>query len=80
MITPIRTMTINQIMERKDDLLVSVDDIKKLAKEERNKVIDDFADYIKMEMLLVVRTKDDYDRAIQSVNEIVKNLKGKTKL
>ena len=31
MITPIKTMTINQIMERKDDLLVSVDDIKEIA-------------------------------------------------
>ena len=46
MITPIRIMTINQIMKRKDDLLVSVDDIKELAKEERNKAIDDFRDKI----------------------------------
>ena len=38
MITPIKTMTINQIMERKDDLLVSVDDIKEIAMNERHKV------------------------------------------
>ena len=42
MITPIKTMTINQIMERKDDLLVSVDDIKEIAINERNKAIDKF--------------------------------------
>lgn len=42
MITPIKTMTINQIMERKDDLLVSADDIKEIARNERNKAIDKF--------------------------------------
>ena len=30
MITPIKTMTINQIVERKDDLLMSDDDIKEI--------------------------------------------------
>ena len=43
MITPIRTMTINQIVERKDELLMSDDDIKELAKNERAKAIDEFA-------------------------------------
>ena len=42
MITPIGTLNINQIAERKDDLLVSSDDIKELARNERNKVIDEF--------------------------------------
>ena len=42
MITPIKAMTINQIVERKDDLLVSVDDIKEIARNEHNKAIDDF--------------------------------------
>ena len=44
MITPIRTMTIDQICERKDDLLIGSDDIKELAKNERNKAIDEFVE------------------------------------
>ena len=39
MITPIKTMTINQIIERQDDLLVSLDDVKAIAKNEREKVL-----------------------------------------
>lgn len=35
MITPIGTLNINQIAERKDDLLVSSEDIKAVAKNER---------------------------------------------
>lgn len=42
MITPIRTMTISQICDRKDDLLVSGDDLRKMAVRERRKAIDDF--------------------------------------
>ena len=45
MITPIRTMTINQIEERKDDLLVSDEDIREIARNVRNKALDDFAGY-----------------------------------
>lgn len=44
MITPIGTLNINQIAERKDDLLVSVDDIKELARNERNSAICEFAE------------------------------------
>lgn len=36
MITPIKTLTIQQICKRQDDLLVSTDDIKKVAENERN--------------------------------------------
>lgn len=43
MITPIRAMTISQICERENDLLVSTDDIRKMAARERSKAIDDFA-------------------------------------
>lgn len=42
MITPIKTLNINQIAERKDDLLMSSKDIKELARNERNKAIDEF--------------------------------------
>ena len=37
MITPIQTMTIDQICNRQDDLLVSVDDIREVAKRERRR-------------------------------------------
>lgn len=42
MITPIRTMTINQICDRKDDLLMSGNDIREVAAHERRKNIDEF--------------------------------------
>lgn len=44
MITPIITMTINQIAERKYDLLMSADDIKEMARNVREKAIDEFVD------------------------------------
>lgn len=43
MITQIRTLTINQICDRKDDLLVSDNDIREVAEHVRKKAIDDFA-------------------------------------
>ena len=47
MITPIRALTIEQICERKDDLLVSNDDIHKLAKHVKEQAIDKFAERLK---------------------------------
>lgn len=44
MITPVRTLKVGVLCERKDDLLVSVDDIKMIAKDERAKAIDEFAE------------------------------------
>ena len=42
MITPVWALTIDKLCERKDDLLVSVEDVKELARNERNKAIDEF--------------------------------------
>lgn len=47
MITPIRTLTIAQICERKEDLLVSSEDIKKLSKHVKERTIDEFAERAK---------------------------------
>lgn len=47
MITPIKTMTINQIAEREDDLLMSEDDIEGMVKHVRIKAIDEFAEKLK---------------------------------
>ena len=87
MITPIKTMTINQIMERKDDLLVSADDIKELARQERNKAIDDFEEKLCNEVesftVTVEGIKVDVlslDYLIEFVYEMSKQLKSKTKL
>ena len=87
MITPIRTMTINQIMERKDDLLVSADDIKELARQERNKAIDDYEEKLCNEVesftVTVEGIKVDVlslDYLIEFVYEMSKQLKSKTKL
>ena len=71
MITPIKTMTINQIMERKDDLLVSVDDIKEIAKNERNKGIDDSVEKIIEEFSYLPRF---------ILEEIAEQLKSRTEL
>ena len=82
MITPIKTMTINQIMERKDDLLVSADDIKELARQDRNKAIDDFEEKLCNEVesftVTVEGIKVDVlslDYLIEFVYEMSKQLK-----
>lgn len=41
MITPIRMMTVSQIIARQDDLLMSADDVKTIAKNEKAKVINE---------------------------------------
>lgn len=47
MITPIKSLKINEICERKDDLLMSVEDIKQIAANEKEKTIDEFANKLK---------------------------------
>jgi len=49
MITPIRAMRVDDIIKRKDDLLVSADDIKQLARYERNNGIDDLVNGLRGE-------------------------------
>lgn len=87
MITPIKTMTINQIMERKDDLLVSVDDIKEMAKNERNKAIDDFAEKLCCEVDSITSTVNwiradilTLDYLIEFVFKVAEQLKSQTEL
>lgn len=73
MITPIRTMTINQIEERKDDLLVSVDDIKMVASKEREKAIDEFAERLAYKIKSEI---DDCADELEWIEEIAEQLKG----
>lgn len=44
MITPIGTITINQICERTGDLLVSADDVQEIARKARERAIREFAE------------------------------------
>lgn len=73
MITPIRTMTINQIVERKDELLMSDDDIKELAKNERAKVIDEFAERLSYKIKSKI---DDCADELDWIDEIAEQMKG----
>ena len=77
MITPIRTMTINQIAERKDDLLVSSDDIKALARNERNKAIEELTEeamkqFTELELKDSLVTATDFKIILRDVAEQVK--------
>ena len=80
MITPIRTLTIEQICERKEDLIVSADDIKKLARNERNKAIDEFVKEIEAEYdndaCPNVIDYLDYKISIRDLFEIAEQMKG----
>ena len=71
MITPIQTMTIDQICNRQDDLLVSVDDIREVAKRERNKAIDDFAETCKQDVMC-----QTFVLHPRNIDEIAEQLKG----
>lgn len=71
MITPIQTMTIDQICNRQDDLLVSVDDIREVAKRERNKAIDDFAETYKQDVMC-----QTFGLHPRNIDEIAEQLKG----
>lgn len=90
MITPISTMNIGQICERKDDLLIGSDDVKELAKNERNKAIDEFVNALKnssnmhkwscRDMTLEFCNGDDCDECenefMQEIYQIAEQMKG----
>lgn len=66
MIAPVYTLTINQLLDRRNDLVISKDDIKGLAKNERNKAIDNFVE--KAEEVLGSEDYDIYSK--KSIREI----------
>lgn len=73
MITPIGTLNINQIVERKDDLLVSDADIKEMARNVRNKAIDETIEKMK-NWLYENNGLSILD--IRDIDEIAEQLKG----
>ena len=81
MITPIKALTIGQICERKDDLLVSNDDIHKLAKHVKEQAIDEFAERMKAKLVLKYgnATATEQYVAMQATdwcNEVAEQMKG----
>lgn len=83
MITPIGTLNINQIAERKNDLLVSDADIKEIAKNVRNKAIDEFAERLKQRVSRHYVDCDGYFGGIEEeilyadyIDEIAEEMRG----
>lgn len=70
MITPIRTMTIGQIIERPDDLLVGKEDLDRLGQGTREKAIDRMVEGIR-EIL-----KDNAIYNIDCILTLAEELKG----
>lgn len=70
MITPIRTMTIDQIMERPDDLLIGRTDLSRLDKGTKNKVIDEFVSRLKAKASEGKSTMINGDWGIVSISQI----------
>ncbi len=83
MITKIKTMTINQIAERKNDLLVSTDDIKGLARNVRNKAIDDYTEKIRQkaenDWIYDLESESECKSFIAEINEIAEQMKAGVK-
>ena len=77
MITPIGTLNINQIAERKDDLLVSSEDIKALARNVRNTAIDEFTNRLKKEYQPCEATDTEiYTKVCNRIDEIAEEMRG----
>ena len=73
MITPVWALTIDKLCERKNDLLFTDADIKELAKNERNKAIEEFTERIKTEFRMSVKYADE---ELRWIDEIAEQLKG----
>ena len=76
MITPIRTLTIEQICERKDDLLVSNEDIKKLSKHVKEQAIDEFKERIKVWCSVPFVGCETVILSIAELDKLAENMKG----
>lgn len=77
MITPVRTLKVGVLCERKDDLLVSVDDIKMVANDAKNKAIDEFAERLKEEYKPCKETDAEiYGNVCNRIDKIAEQLKG----
>lgn len=87
MIRPIITMTVNELAERKFDMLMSADDIKEMNKNIRNKAIDEFAKRLKKKVeeklsLQIFIDEDDLldkDQVNEYIDEIVEEMKAGAK-
>lgn len=79
MITPVDVLTIGKLCERQNDLLMSADDIKELARNERIKTIDEFAERLKDKVLNHFTYKGIIEEPTEYadyIDEIAEQLKG----
>ena len=87
MITPIYTMRINEIIDRQNDLLVSAEDIKEMARNERVKAITEFAEKMKRMCDSMISEEHNYhaqptswasayEEFKEDIDEIATELKG----
>ena len=83
MITPVSVLSVNDICERKSDLLVSAEDIKLIAKNTEEEVIRDFSHELKeafnQEFPRDMDAKSPYltlERAREMVDEVAEMLRG----
>lgn len=75
MITPIKSLNIWDLMERKNDLLVSVDDVKAIAKNERKKIINCLPKCHNANYKCVLSKDDCFECMCEALNKIEEQLK-----
>lgn len=75
MITPIKSLNILDLMQRDNDLLVSIDDVKAIAKNEREKIINCLPKCHKANYGCVLSKDDCFECMSQALDKIEKQLK-----
>lgn len=76
MIRPIMTMTINELAERKCDMLMSADDIKEMNKNVRNKSIDEFVSRLEKHTQENWVDHQEYGITWSDIEKITEEMKG----
>ena len=79
MITPIKCLSIWDLLKRENDLLVSVDDVKKIAQNERNKIISCLPKCHDEDYKCGLSKDDCYECMYQSLDKIEEQLKSRSK-
>lgn len=80
MITPVRTLKVGVLCERKDDLLVSDADIREIARNVRNKAIDEFVNLVnECSGYTPNCIEHDLSLTVYTIHEIAEQLKGGVK-
>lgn len=75
MITPIKSLNIWDLMKRENDLLVSVDDVKAIAKNEREKILNCLPKCHNTEYKCGLSKDDCFECMYQALDKIEEQLK-----